>query len=304
MLKDKNKDIIRAVLPSCARKWARYKGRYIARARRRAMKEALNNIDPEGWDDSEVGRHIGHRLSRLRSDECWRISERRGADKLGPLKRWTKHHKRTSDNDEEAYEKICRVLEPGRNLITRHAVGHAENWLDLEKDQYRYSWRRRPQPPRLISSDRLAQIIETLFETAHGKLNKAFKQEGLRKTVCKKDDGCASWTTYTYTIYEWYDAASKKWVATSYFRYGSIQGLKRVRSVERRHDFHDWKACPNKLLIHSRDDLKDVVRALIPYGGLTEGAIKEAKPRTALYQVLLLARNRGLLPQHIENLIR
>jgi hypothetical protein len=302
MLRDKERDIARAVLPSCARKWARDKGRYIARARRRAFKEALLYLDPEDWDDGDAYRHVGNRLSRLRSDECWRIQERRGSDKLGPLKSWTKHHKKTSDTDDEAYEKICKVLDPGRNLITRHAIDHVEAWLDLEKDKYRYSYRYNyRQPESILTKDHLLQIVTTLFETAHKQLNKCFKEEGLRKDRCKDEDPCSSYTTYTNTIYEYYVPAIKRWTSTTYGAYIQIQGLKRIRKVENRYPFHSWRLCPNKMLIHNREDLSDAVRALS--GNHSRDALTKLGKRSALYRVLQLAKKHNLLHPLVEELV-
>ena len=301
MLRDKERDIVRAVLPSCARKWARHKGRYIARARRRAEKEALLYLDPEDWDDSKAYRHVGNRLSRLRSDECWRISERRNADKLGSLKRWTKYHQRTSDNDEEAYEKVCKVLEPGRNLITRHAVEHAESWLDLKKDQYRYSWGYKlAYSEPFVTMNNILEMVTTLFETQHKKLNRCLKQGSLNIRPCKDKDPCSQFKTYTSQVYEYYDSTARKWVGVGYSHYLRIQDLKRVRNVERKWAFHNWKICPNKCLVRSRKDLEAAAEALYQGAryrnrGYSLDALQKLKKDGAIYRVLQLAKFQGIL---------
>ena len=313
MFKDKNRDIARAILPSCARKWARFQGRHIARIRRRAVREALNNVGPESeWCEGDAFARLGKREAKARSMECWRVSERRDADKLGSLKRWTLHHKRTSDNDEEAYQKVCEVLKPGQNLITRHAVGHAEAWLDLTKDQYRYSYRAVRPTPELLTGRELLQVLNSLFEIQHAKLNKCFKNLDedlsgrggyLTSRICKDDSPCSTKYTYTDAYHELYDPSLKRWVAYDPKRLPFTTARTRVRKVERHYPRHDGTKCPNVVLIKCREDIEKACGALQPWGGITKNTVKaKDKKGQALRRVLELANRMDLLPYRMEGM--
>lgn len=302
MFKDKQKDMIRAILPSTARLYARHKGRYISRARRRAFKEALHNLDPEDWDDSEMYRHVGPRLSRLRSEECERIRERRGADKLGPLKRWTEHHKRTSESDEEAYEKICQVLKPEQNLITQHAVGHAEWWLELEKDQYRYNYYYTPRVP-LIPSERVEEIIRYLFENDHAKLNKILKSRERLGAECKEEDPCTIPHHEEYDVHEVWYPKLKYWqsysegdVGTYWFRnrYGESP-LLRTRHVVRDWLEHIHQKCRNRKIIRTHHDVDRIARSF----GSVYRKSRYNRPRPTLRRILELAYKHDLVSANI-----
>jgi len=275
--RNKNRDIIRAVLPSCARKWARLEGRHIARIRRRAVKEALANVGPwDEWDECMAFARVGKRMATARSKECERVSMRRDADKLGPLKRLTKYHKRRADNDEEAFEELCKIIRPSQNLITRHAMGHVEQWLDLEKDKYRYMWKRRKPDVQLLNRDGLVRIVTTLFETRHAKLNKILKANGyLLQRKCKDDSPCQGADIYTDAYHEVYDTFSKKWYAYNPRYPLSVANKKtRIRKVERRYPYHIARKCPNTLLIRTREDIEKLVNALCTWRGFSAKALQ------------------------------
>jgi len=324
--RDKVKDIMRGVLPSCARKWARMEGRYIARVRRRLVREALSNVCPDDeWDDALAFARLGKRESKVRSRECERVRSRRDADKLGPLKRWTKHQQRTSEDDDKAYEKICEVLQPNRNLITRHAVGHAEQWLELKKDEHDRNWYENwssRQPAPILGVKELTKIIVALFESQHAKLNRCFKDRKLGHLLisktCTDEDPCTWMEAYTHRYPEALDPATKRWITYDPILERGLFAKTRVRLDRREFPRHDSGKCPNTVLMRHRGDEEEVVNQLIGFRGVWKhelvvsnngdyhlhGRHYVSKHGLALSRVLNLAMGQDLLTQRVLDAMR
>jgi hypothetical protein len=289
-------------------------GRYIARVRRRLAREALSNVclDDE-WDEALVFARLGKRESKVRSRECERVWSRRDADKLGPLKRWTKHQQRTSEDDDKAYEKICEVLQPDRNLITRHAVGHTEQWLELKKDEWVKGWYKRflSSQPTILGVKEMTKIVVALFESQHAKLNRCLKDRKLGHLLigkkCKDEDPCTWKEVYTHRYPEGWDPASKRWIAYNPTLERGLFAKTRVRLDSREFPYHDSGKCPNTVLMRRCGDEKEIVNQLLMRGGLTRDDLANYRNTSigrhhdlrglALSRVLNLAIDRGLLTQ-------
>jgi len=290
MKKDKKRDMIRAILPSKARKSARDSGRAINRRTRHRAKQALHEfVDPDDFDDSEVSAKLSGPEARHKSEMCWRISERRDADKLGPLIRLTKHIKKTSKNDTEAREKLIQLIEPGKNLITEHAMGHADNYLDCpgvryytppENDRDKAAReradeesKRRHNGAKVWGKRKFKRIIKWLIEHQHARLNRALKSSDLRVAQCKiGEDECASEHEQVTTFYEVYDASHwSKWRRCYTKRDLMIEeaaGEKvRTRTVRKMVPSHNKRLCNNTLIARKMEDYLVIAKTLSSWDG-------------------------------------
>lgn len=278
MKKDKKRDLIRAILPSKARKQARFMSRRINRRTRHRTKEALNNhlSSADDWDDSQFFQKISRTEMQHKRDMVERIWDRRVADKLGPLYRFTEHHKKDSENDTEARQKIAETIEPGKNLITEHAMTHVDSWLDTPKS-YLYL-------PPMTDRDKqakeareanyygevfwtyedLKRIILTLFETNHKALNRALKDSQgrplvLTRNICKKgEDPCMISEKRKIIVYEVFNPRRwKKWEEVSYHLYYKLRDKGdrvRYRTITKDRSWHNVRRCPYRLLVSDRND--------------------------------------------------
>jgi hypothetical protein len=99
----------------------------------------------------------------------------------------------------------------------------------------------------------LRRIVNALFETQHGKLNKCLKHlDGdlgsggyLTSGRCKDDDPCNTKHTVTWTYPELYDPSLKRWVAYDPKKLPFTLARTRVRKVERHYPRHDGTKCAN-----------------------------------------------------------
>lgn len=111
---DKIRDMVRSILPSTARNYARRHKRQIARSNRRAERIAVEDMDYEdGLDFDDRQRNI---------DLSWMKSERRTHDKVKPLMRWAP--KVTKGLPDKRVAQL-RAMMP-KNTIGEHAIGHVE----------------------------------------------------------------------------------------------------------------------------------------------------------------------------------
>lgn len=132
MLKNKERDMGRSVLPSTARKAARYDKRAANKQYRASVRNAIASFDGEDIEESLI------RDGRRRSNMGWMRSERRGADKIAPLVRWAEA--KVADlpmEDRECY--IRKVLPDG--IIGDHAWTHVKYSDAFDMDPVEYFWR-------------------------------------------------------------------------------------------------------------------------------------------------------------------
>jgi hypothetical protein len=190
MKKDKARDVARGVLPSTARRKAREDKRDFHHTHRHAQRQINHEIvrsttvvdddgnlytDPDLFDDFEPRHVIDGYVAKTKKDGAgWDcdmqhiVSERRGADNLGPLLSWARATERQkmvgwSVFDKHAYFKA--VLPD--SLQGRHALGHVEQALDLSVDEYSQFWRyyRRPAP---VTKEQFRAALNRLLSTNQG----------------------------------------------------------------------------------------------------------------------------------------
>src|SRR5262245_58895342 len=110
MKKDKIKDMIRSILPSKARRRARFTKAMLNRTARRTVRHDLHaeNLDAD---------------LRRKPHFTWMVWERRGADKLNHFMRWCEAIT-AGMSDDDALGYVKSILPD--SLIGRHAYGHWE----------------------------------------------------------------------------------------------------------------------------------------------------------------------------------
>ena len=117
---DKERDMLRSVLPSTRRKGARDDFAYTKRNARREARQRCHElaVDPEIWDD----QYDSHDYPDARIHEIkW---ERRGYDNVAALQRWAPH--KVADVRREDRLSKLKALLPD-NTIGRHAVTHVDH---------------------------------------------------------------------------------------------------------------------------------------------------------------------------------
>ncbi len=170
MRKDKARDIARGVLPSTARKGARENKRAFhakrrhnqnqtdhALARHLAVEEnGRLHTDVDLYDDFEDPIiHDGYHASTkgkatsYNDDMSEIVSDRRDADKLGPLISWATATEKNKMAGWDVADKIAyfKAVLPD-TLQGRHALGHVQSALGLHNDEFYYRFGRyAPTPP-------------------------------------------------------------------------------------------------------------------------------------------------------------
>lgn len=138
MLKNKQLDMARSVLPSTARKSARDNKRHVNHQYRASVRKALATFDGDDIDDSFI------KEGKRKSEMAEAIYDRRSRDKVGPIMRWAASKvKDMPEEDREAY--IKKLLPPG--LIGDHAFLHISfidefdhlhpfHWWKFSKEKY------------------------------------------------------------------------------------------------------------------------------------------------------------------------
>ena len=132
MLKNKERDMGRSVLPSSSRKAARADKRAANKNYRASVRDAIASFDGEDIDESLI--RDGRRLSNM----CWMRSERRAADKVAPLMRWAEA--KVADLPMEDRETYIRKILP-EGMIGNHAWTHLEFSDAFDPDPVEYYWK-------------------------------------------------------------------------------------------------------------------------------------------------------------------
>jgi hypothetical protein len=160
MKRDKIKDMIRSILPSTARRRARFEKAYKNRELRRSVRTDLRRANPK------ADLHRSTHLSMM-------VAMRRGSDKLNHFVRWC--HAITKGMDSETAIGHVRSLVPS-SLIGDHALGH---WINEVRPVMYGRWF------RLVPRQSLQSFLDsTTFRlrralivdpTLHGRLNAVIK---------------------------------------------------------------------------------------------------------------------------------
>lgn len=173
---EKARDMARSILPSTARKGARDARTHI-RGRERARERDLLHqlrfcVDPDDFE-GVLGEELHHEMASM-------VWDRRAADKVAPLLRWTERTiardaRLATASPAEREVHFRNLLPPG--LIGDHAVSHLRWVLDD-----------RPWPSRsrrrVGGSDALVPLVEDVVAAGrHGDLNRRIRAEVPRKVV-------------------------------------------------------------------------------------------------------------------------
>lgn len=168
MRKDKARDIARGVLPSTARKGARDNKRNFHATHRHSQRQVNHAIlrhctdvdddgnlytDPDLFDDFEdLDTFDGYHAATTKPSIGWDgmneiVSNRRGADKLGPLISWATATEKNKMVGWDVADKIAyfKAVLPD-SLQGRHALGHVKIALRLDNDEYSRFLYNRPPP--------------------------------------------------------------------------------------------------------------------------------------------------------------
>lgn len=273
------------VLPSKAATFARFKSREIHRQERHAINSALHQHPPdEEWEDGPYYRNVNSAESYSRHEMPYRVMERRSADNLSGLQRWVEHHQREAKGDDQkAYEKCAEVIQPGKNLICKHAMEHAAAWLDVPNGRRYFlpeenerdaaareaAMRKRMTEnygPVVISEAELLDVLQKLYSTQHGKLNKILKKHNLMKRSCTTDDPCTSESHRKVKHYFIYEPSHwQKWRRVAMFEWSDAMKLGKrtqVRDVMEKQVNHDIQKCENRMIIRGPADLEPLYHRL------------------------------------------
>lgn len=315
LVKDKQRDLIKMILPSKAADFARHKSREIHRQERHAINTALHQHPPEEeWEDGPYYRRVSSAESYSSSEMPYRVRERRYADKLGGLQRWVEHQKKECKGDESAaYAKCAQVIQPGKNLICEHAMGHVASWLEVpearfyrplmnERDLAAKEARERRglakhYGPLLITEDELKVLLDKLYSSQHGRLNKILKKHNLMKRSCTHDDACTTRVTRKVKHYFIYDPrAWQKWRRVAMWEWSEAakEGQRtQVRDATEEMTDHNIQKCSNRIIIKGPADMEGLFQRLRGTH-LREKGGWNAGDNAVLKEILKLAESAGL----------
>ncbi|MGH2548009.1 MAG: hypothetical protein ACRDHN_01365 [Thermomicrobiales bacterium] len=278
MKHDKQRDLARMVLPSRAAKMARDESRHIHRQERHHVRECLATMAPDDeWEDARHYTSVSRAESFSRSEMLMRVSDRRGADNLGGLRRWAEHQKKLcSGDDAKAYEKCAEVLKPSQNLITKHAMSHVAGWLDAPQARfYRPMMNERDLAaeqentrrsmhenygPVIMTEAEMRTLLERLYSCQHAGLNKILKQHNLMLRSCTEDDPCITKRSRSVRHYYVFDVnAWQKWRKVSMYEWDTATraGTKvQTRTMMEEDTLHDINKCANRIIIRGPKDIE------------------------------------------------
>jgi hypothetical protein len=314
-MKDKQRDLIRMILPSRAAGSARAKSREIHRQERHAVNSVLHQHNPEDeWEDSRYFGRVNTAESYSASEMPYRVRERRDADKLGGLQRWTEHQKKECKGDDsKAYAKCVEVLQPGKNLISKHAMSHVAVWLDAPEARFyrpymnerdlaveaakSRNFMARHYGPVLIDTKELKTLLDRLYATQHGKLNKILKKYSLQKRHCTDDDPCTTKSQRKTKHYFVYDASYwQKWRKVAMWSWDEAvkTGQKaQIRDAVETITSHDIQKCPNRVIINGPADVEPLYNVLCSTNLRANGSYDD-NANGVLKDILKLAEQVGL----------
>ena len=167
---EKARDMARSVLPSTARRSARQNANHIHKWERANERQLLHDLGRgTDYDDFE-----GDWARRHRRAVAGMVSDRRAADKVGPLLHWAQRtidrsHDLTDASPEDRQFFFRRLLPPG--LIGGHAVSHL--WWVLDPPPWRTGARQRHETTN-PDIERLEAIVAA---GSHGDFNRRLRAE-------------------------------------------------------------------------------------------------------------------------------
>ena len=191
--KSKERDMVRSILPSTARKGARDNKRNVNQRRRSSVRQALRQhrdvlateryFDHEefGWDSFDERFDFDAPYDEIHDADCeydsqikYVMWDRREADKVAPIIRWAEA--KVADVRPEDRLSWLQARMPD-NLAVRHAVSHIK-FSDAFPDQnpYEYYWRsqyyKTPEERAWESAAKYAQAVVDLQRICEGPLGR------------------------------------------------------------------------------------------------------------------------------------
>lgn len=170
----KVKQMCRSILPSSARRSARYDKRRIHQRERRAVSQILHEIDSyDSAEDCDADLVNPVNFGWYGMNDV--IYNRRGADKVAPFERWAVA--RTKDINEPVDRlNYIKSLLP-ENLIGRHAITHVE-FLDEFKVDYDHVLRYfRHVKEHDEKGDIAKALLAALSDGRHKEINRILKED-------------------------------------------------------------------------------------------------------------------------------
>lgn len=153
---EKNKEMIRSILPSTRRKNAKAEKKALNRRLRRNARQSLSQIyDEDDWDESSFDFWNDGQEERY-----WIVQDRRAADKISHFMRWAEQKaSHMPDGQKMGY---IRGILPGKGTIFEHACFHLEGLEGFDKDKFAYRryWRER----RVLTKVDLIRFLKEICE--------------------------------------------------------------------------------------------------------------------------------------------
>lgn len=182
--KSKERDMVRSILPSSARKSARDRKNAIKRAHRSSVRQTLrqhrDTLACEMQEDEMFDRVVDFDApyaelidadGKCDNEIKYAMWDRREADKTRPFERWA-----------VAQTKGVRLLDRATwlqskmpdTLAVRHAMSHVRMLDEFEVDEHRHWWRNRfnSEESKWIRAAEYAQAVEDLYEVCAGRLGR------------------------------------------------------------------------------------------------------------------------------------
>lgn len=184
---DKERDMIRSILPSTKRKDARQNKARAARTHRRTARHVINNyrydVADEDCDDAmldafDSGIFSCDHANRYGWDTGTRdiVSRRREYDKVAPICRWAVEV--TKGEPAERMGQIAPLL--SNTPMGRHALTHIKNVEEFRDDQWSFMFLYRRNDPsfEFLRAVKYAEVVDALVKISEmgliSKLNDAF----------------------------------------------------------------------------------------------------------------------------------
>lgn len=129
MLKDKPREMVRSILPSSARKFARESRAGEHRHHRRRVREALHSYGL-AYENPDVESELTMRLHRSEMERRHGLREmvrtRRDRDKISSFVRWCEAHTKDVPKTDPLgrYCAAAALIGGDRDVIRSHALGH------------------------------------------------------------------------------------------------------------------------------------------------------------------------------------
>lgn len=133
--------------------------------------------NPSAWLDTYSPRERDA-MDYIRAD-------RREADKLGPVRQWTRSHIKDFEDRYDLIEFVGRTLPD--NLAGRHALGHMNSEFGPDSYRYRYvgpTWREHQRFARACDYANAVADLELLLVHSHAELNRRIRNTHVVNLHC------------------------------------------------------------------------------------------------------------------------